>query len=106
MNTRFAGPMKILALMLGVLITAICAVTIAEAAMIDADMADCSGPVCDERLACGTSAQPQALRPSPTLPTAIFASVDGLVAPAPAADRVTPASLDFRPPPSLAPLPP
>ncbi len=106
MNRRFAGPMKTLALMLVALITAICAVTIAQVAMADADMADCSSHVCDERLACGTSAQPHALRPSPPLPTAIFASIDGLVTPAPMANRLTPASVDVGPAHSVVPLAP
>ncbi len=96
--------MKSLALLLVTVITAVCAVTIAQAAMTDAGMADCSARVCDEQLACGTSAQPQVLRPSPTLPTAILAPADGLVTPAPAADHVIPASADVGPARAVVPL--
>ncbi len=106
MNARFTGPMKTLALMLVAVITAVCAVTVAQAAMAGADMAACSGRVCDQQLACGASAQNQSLRPSPTLPAAILSPAEVLVTPAQAIDLVARAPVDVGRDRAVAPLAP
>ncbi len=98
--------MKILALLLVTVITAVCAVTIAQAAMTDTDMADCSARVCDEQLACGASTQASTLPASQTLLAAILPAVEVPATPAPTTDAVAVGLVDVTLHRPVAPLAP
>ena len=78
---------KVIVVMLIAVVTAVCLTAAAEAGITGADMPDCSGRFCDERLACGASTQASTFPTPQTLCGAIPPTVEVPAAPAPRTDR-------------------
>src|SRR2546425_12923475 len=79
---------KAIAAVLIAVVTAVCLIAAAEAAIAGAEMPDCSGRVCDEHFACGASTQASTLPASQTLLAATLPAVEVLATPAPSTDVV------------------
>jgi len=97
---------KVIAAMLIAVVSAVCLTAVAEAAVIGAEMPDCSGRVCDEQLACGASTQASTLPASRTLLVAVLPAVEVPATPAPRTDVVTVGLVDVALHRQVAPLAP